>query len=162
MNALLRIGFALGVSAAMAGCAVGVVPTAVVTPLATKVIPQSRVKHAVVPGTSTKADVIAALGETLVIRFDSGYEVWVYRLDDGTSGEGTPSAPWLRRAATPEASAEFVILFAPSGVVTKTRIRPAPANVARGTLRMSPATNRNAQNAYPILRTIRAHASSAC
>jgi hypothetical protein len=126
MNPLLRIGFTLAVGAAMAGCAVGVVPTAVVTSLPTKVVPQSRVKDAVMPGTSTKADVIAALGESLVIRFDSGYEVWVYRLDDGTSGEGTSSVPWLRRTVTPKASAEFVILFAPSGIVTKARIRPAP------------------------------------
>ena len=61
-------------------------------------------------GQSTKADVLAALGPATVIRFDSGQEVWVYR------------GKLLRLPAT---GAEFVILFAPSGVVQKTRTRPA-------------------------------------
>jgi hypothetical protein len=78
-----------------------------VTSLRKKVVPADRVKDAVAIGKSTRADVIAALGETLVISFDTGYEVWVYRL---------ANAP----------TAEFVILFAPSGLVAKTRIRPAP------------------------------------
>ncbi len=60
-------------------------------------------------GKSTKADVIAALGKTAAIGFDSGYEVWVYRVAGDASGK-----------------AEFVVLFAPSGVVTKIRTRPAP------------------------------------
>ena len=63
----------------------------------------------VVPGTSTKADVAAALGPATVVRFDSGYEVWAYR-------EKPP------KSETP--GAEFVILFAPSGIVQKARIRP--------------------------------------
>jgi hypothetical protein len=60
-------------------------------------------------GKSTKSDVTAALGQAIVINFDSGYEVWVYRekLQD--------KAPPLRT--------EFVLLFAPSGIVTKSRIR---------------------------------------
>ena len=65
---------------------------------------------AIAAGKSTKADVLAALGPATVIRFESGFEVWVYR--------GKP----LRAPAT---GAEFVILFAPSGVVQKTRTRPA-------------------------------------
>jgi hypothetical protein len=63
----------------------------------------------VIPGTSTKAGVAAALGPATVVRFDSGYEVWAYR--EKQPGSETPGA-------------EFVILFAPSGVVQKTRIRP--------------------------------------
>ncbi len=66
-------------------------------------------------GAATKADVIAALGRATVVKFDSGFEVWVYR------------------AKSPEAtaiSAEFVILFAPSGIVKKTRIRPPFAEQA--------------------------------
>jgi hypothetical protein len=82
-----------------------------VTPLRTKVIPADSVKKAVAIGKSTKADVIAALGETLVISFDSGFEVWVYRLGSDKAKRGT--------------TGEFVILFAPSGLVAKTRIRPA-------------------------------------
>jgi hypothetical protein len=65
---------------------------------------------AVTIGKSTKADVMAALGEAAaVIDFSSGYEVWVYREQ-------------LREKATP-ARTEFVLLFGPSGVLTKTRIR---------------------------------------
>lgn len=71
---------------------------------------------AVAIGQSTKAGVLAALGPATTIRFDSGHEVWVYR--------GKP----LRAPAT---SAEFVILFAPSGTVQKTRIRPAYDGLTR-------------------------------
>jgi hypothetical protein len=63
----------------------------------------------VTPGSSTKAEVAAALGPATVVRFGSGYEVWAYR-------EKLPRSP------TP--GAEFVILFAPSGIVQKTRLRP--------------------------------------
>ena len=65
--------------------------------------------HGLTPGQSTKADVRTALGEAMVIDFESGYEVWVYR-------------ERLREKATLSAT-EFVLLFAPSGIVTKTRIR---------------------------------------
>ena len=45
-----------------------------------------------------------------MVKFDSGFEVWVYR----NKSPETKAAP-----------GEFVILFAPSGVVKKTRLRPA-------------------------------------
>jgi hypothetical protein len=64
-------------------------------------------------GKSTKADVMAALGQAIVIPFDSGFEVWVYRW---------PGAQKTSRTAT-----ELVILFEPSGVVKKTRVRPGYA-----------------------------------
>lgn len=65
-----------------------------------------------VVGKTTQAEAMAALGPATEIKFDSGYAVWVYRA----------------RAAEPDADrAEFVILFAPSGVVKKTRLRPAYA-----------------------------------
>ncbi len=70
-------------------------------------------RAAVTIGKSTKADVIAALGKTVAIAFDSGYEVWVYHIKGDT--------------ALPPGTAEFVLLFDPTGVVTKTRVRPAPA-----------------------------------
>jgi hypothetical protein len=66
---------------------------------------------AVAIGKSTKADVKAAFGEAVVIDFDSGYEVWVYR-------------ERLREKAAPP-QAEFVLLFAPTGILAKTRIRRA-------------------------------------
>ena len=60
---------------------------------------------ALVIGKSTKADVLAALGEGVVVDFASGYEVWVYR--------EKPPAP----------GAELVLLFEPSGILAKTRVR---------------------------------------
>ena len=61
-------------------------------------------------GKTGKADVLAELGAATVITFDSGYEVWVYR---------------VKSREPAEVKAEFVILFSPDGVVKKTRIRPA-------------------------------------
>lgn len=69
-------------------------------------------QDAVVVGQTTQAQALAALGPASEIRFDSGYAVWVYRA----------------RAVEPGADrAEFAILFAPSGIAKKTRLRPADA-----------------------------------
>jgi hypothetical protein len=108
MTTLSRIGIAFALGACIAGCASGpsTVPSAVVISPQKNVIAPERVKDAVTIGKSTKADVLAALGETLVISFDTGYEIWVYQL-------------------ARERTAEFVILFAPSGLVAKTRSRRA-------------------------------------
>jgi outer membrane protein assembly factor BamE (lipoprotein component of BamABCDE complex) len=108
VTALFRIGVAVALAASVAGCvtASSTVPSAVVTSVRTKVIAADRVKEVII-GKSTRADVIASLGETLVISFDNGFEVWVYRLAQ-------------------DKRAEFVILFAPSGHAAKTRIRPPP------------------------------------
>lgn len=59
---------------------------------------------------TTKAELIGALGPATVVKFDSGFEVWIYR---------------ARSADKTAALAEFVVLVAPSGVVKKTRIRPS-------------------------------------
>lgn len=62
----------------------------------------------VVPGRSTKADLLATLGKTdAAVRFDSGYEAWMYQVpaDGGRYSE-------------------FVILIDPRGIVSKTRRRP--------------------------------------
>ncbi len=68
-------------------------------------------------GTSTQADVLAALGRATVVKFDSGYEVWVYR---GKSPDTTSNLA----SDTATKPAELVILFAPSDVVKKARIKP--------------------------------------
>jgi hypothetical protein len=52
----------------------------------------------------SKSEVRGAYGAAAAIRFDTGYEVWSYRYGKGT---------------------EFSVLFSPSGVVEKTRLRPA-------------------------------------
>lgn len=67
-------------------------------------------RDAIAIGRSTKADVASALGKATVIPFDSGYEVWVYR--------------WRGAQPTTRAATELVVLFEPSGVVKKTRVRP--------------------------------------
>jgi len=61
---------------------------------------------------NTKSDVAAAFGAARTVHFDSGYELWAYR----TEG----AEPLFRRS-------EFIVLFDPSGVVSNTRLRPAPA-----------------------------------
>lgn len=65
-------------------------------------------------GAGTRAELAATLPGAKVIRFDSGYEVWVDR-----------SKPDRRNAEVPER----VFLVDPAGVVTKSRLRlPAAAN----------------------------------
>jgi outer membrane murein-binding lipoprotein Lpp len=70
---------------------------------------------AVTLGKTTKAEALATLGPATVVKFDSGFEVWVYR-SNPTDRARSPAAE--------VAPAEFVILFAPNGIVSKTRIRP--------------------------------------
>jgi hypothetical protein len=82
-------------------------------------------RDAITIGKSTKSDVIAALGKTAVVSFDSGFEVWVYQVTADTAA----NLGWRKAGTT-----EFVVLFTPSGVVTKTRIRPPPPpGAAKGT-----------------------------
>jgi len=67
----------------------------------------ARLAQAVVAGRSTRAELLAAFGPTRSIRFDSGYEAWVYQ---SPAGGG--------------AFTEFVVLIDPQGVVRKTRTGP--------------------------------------
>ena len=66
-------------------------------------------KDSVSIGKSTKADVRAALGEPVMIPFDSGYEVWVYRQQ-------------LKEKEKPPRS-ELVLLFDRAGILSKARLR---------------------------------------
>jgi hypothetical protein len=129
----LRLCVTVALPACIVGCASAPSPdpsTAVTSPL-TKPLTVERV-NAVSTGKSTKADVLAALGEALVISFESGYEVWVYRLAGDPPGQETRGRR-VERASTGNARSatnpEFVILFAPSGVVAKTRLRLAREGV---------------------------------
>jgi hypothetical protein len=75
-----------------------------------------RLAQAVVPGVSTRASVLAALGPTRSMQFDSGYQSWLYQIPLGGG-----------------AFAEYVILFGPDGIVRKTRRRdPSPFDKAPG------------------------------
>lgn len=126
MTTFSRTVLAIASAGCVAGCATSpsTAPGAVAAS-PTKLIEPSRVENAVSIGKSTKADVAAALGETLVIRFDTGYEVWIYRLTGDTPARARSGQHPLR-SGSDKGTAEFVLLFAPSGVVARTRIRPAP------------------------------------
>jgi hypothetical protein len=65
-----------------------------------------RLASTIVPGSTTKAELLAAFGKTKSVRFDSGFETWLYQ---APVGGGRFS--------------EFVVLIDPAGVVTKTRQR---------------------------------------
>jgi hypothetical protein len=87
---------------ALAGCAGTAVPPGTQAP-------GERLAQTVVPGRTTKAELLATFGATKNVVFDSGYEAWVYQ---SPAGGGRFS--------------EFVVLIDPAGVVQKTRQR-APA-----------------------------------
>ena len=69
----------------------------------------------------------AALGAATVIPFEGGYEVWVYRFveparrDPASRAYSAAAAP--QRAESERPPSELVLLFAPSGVVAKVRVR---------------------------------------
>ena len=80
-------------------------------------IPSARdAQAAVMIGKSSKADVEAALGKALVVSFDSGYEVWVYREKSAAAGAGLFGSPAKEKT-------ELVLLFEPAGTLKKTRVR---------------------------------------
>lgn len=95
MNARLILCAAL-----LAGCA-----TQNAAPPGTQVAAE-RLQQTVVAGQTTKAQLLAAFGPTKSVRFDSGFEAWVYQ---SPAGDGR--------------FAEFVVLIDPAGVVSKTRTR---------------------------------------
>jgi len=89
--------------ALLAGCATPPPPKPAATPSPREMLSLLSV------GKSTKSDVRAALGEGTVVNFDSGYEVWVYR------------QPAVEKPPAP--AGELVLLFEPSGILSKTRVR---------------------------------------
>lgn len=110
---LVRFGLVLAALLWLAGCAgpLGLFGSAnEAPPFRDPKLSMQNASDAIAIGKATQSDVIAALGPATVVKFDSGFEVWVYR---------EKSAPDAAAA-----KAEFVILFAPTGIVKKTRIRP--------------------------------------
>lgn len=90
---------------ALAGCAASPAPAGVQ-------VPEQLLLAAAIPGQATRAQLLAAFGPTTHVRFDSGYESWLYRVA-GPGGQST----------------EIVLLLDPHGVVSKVRRGPtlAPA-----------------------------------
>ena len=109
MRAVLVMLLGIGI----AGCAGFAVPGGSknnLSPFRDPGMSMQNASDAVVAGQSTKDGVAGVLGPATVVKFDGGFEVWLYRA--GQSAEAVTQA-------------EFVILFAPSGVVKKTRLLPA-------------------------------------
>jgi hypothetical protein len=125
MRTIFEVGVTIAFCVWVGGCASsGTVTTAD----GATTISANAANTAIVIGKSNKGDVVAALGKTTVINFDSGFEVWVYHV----AGATPPKTGWAERigfAAEGKGASgktEFVVLFAPSGVVTKVRLRVAP------------------------------------
>lgn len=78
-----------------------------------RTVPLEALSRQIVAGHSTRAQALALAEPAQRIAFDSGYEAWLYHYP-ATGGVG-----------------EFVVLFAPSGIVHKTRTAVVPAPVAR-------------------------------
>ena len=107
MRAARTLATALACAVLLGACATSAPPPGLQ-------VDEARLAASTGPG-ATRAAVLAALGPTTNIKFDSGYEVWVYQ---------TP-----RSAGT---FAEYVVLFDRAGVVTRTRKRePGLAALAK-------------------------------
>ena len=121
----LATASALFACAAVTGCAVGTAKPVPVTgpPLLDPAIAQ-QVADDLASGRRTRADVAARLGDAIVVGFDSGYEVWVYRLAE--AADAKQRARRANRAQTRDSAGELVILVAPSGEVVKARTRLDP------------------------------------
>jgi hypothetical protein len=99
-RALVILGAALAQALALAGCASGPQEPG-------KLVPEDRFAQLVVPGRTTRAELLAAFGPTRTVRFDSGVETWLYEAQAG-AGRHT----------------ELVLLLDRDGVVRKMRRRP--------------------------------------
>jgi hypothetical protein len=110
-----RASVVLSIAAALAGgCAgPGLLSNAETTPRFRD--PQLSVQDAsqwLAPGRTTRQEVLDRLGPGEALRFDTGYEVRVWRAKGARDERATP---------------ELVVLFDPAGVVRKVRARPAYA-----------------------------------
>ena len=102
----LLAGAALAASlGALSGCAAN-------APEPGKVVAQDRFERLVVPGRTTRAELLAAFGPTKTVVFDSGMETWLYE-----SAAGAPDSGGGRHA-------ELVLLLDRDGIVRKMRRRP--------------------------------------
>lgn len=108
MNARHLAAVAALATMLLAGCATQ-------APTPGTVIAQDRFTQTVVPGRTTRAELLAAFGPTKNVSFDSGMETWLYQADAG-NGRHT----------------ELVVLLDRAGVVRKMRTRPPyPSDAAQ-------------------------------
>lgn len=114
----MRLASAL-VSAAFAGGCAGPGPLSSAETAPRFRDPQLSVQEAaqwLAPGRTTRQEVLDRLGPGEELRFDTGYEVRVWRAKGARDERATP---------------ELVVLFDRAGVVRKVRARPAYAAAAR-------------------------------
>ncbi|ALK95585.1 hypothetical protein AB595_19085 [Massilia sp. WF1] len=95
-----RLTAILGTLLALGGCATGSNEPG-------RIVAEDRLAQLVVPGRTTRAELLAAFGPTQTVRFDSGYETWLYEADAGAGRH-----------------AELVLLLDRDGIVRKMRRRP--------------------------------------
>lgn len=81
-------------------------------PPAGTLVSGQRIAQSVVPGVTTRAQLLAALGKTKAVVFDSGYEAWLYE-----------------EAAGADRYVEHVVLLGPDGLVKKKRRTPLSRQV---------------------------------
>jgi hypothetical protein len=92
----------------LAGCATGNTEPG-------KIVAEDHFAQLVVPGRTTRAELLAAFGPTKTVSFDSGYESWLYEANAG-AGRHT----------------ELVLLLDRAGIVQKMRRRqPYPTDPQR-------------------------------
>jgi hypothetical protein len=125
MNRTLGIVLSVVLAAAMSACSS--------LPARGPAVPQPAspavVMDTVQLGTSTKSELAALLGKAHDSAvFDSGYEVWVYEFKPTAAQVGSAGAAFARLMGerAMRGKTEVVLLFAPSGVATKMRLRPIP------------------------------------
>ena len=97
-------------------------------PIAATALSARNARDAITIGKSTRADVIATLGKTTIISFDSGFEVWVYQFkaDTPTATSWAERFGFARSDKGKSGNSELVVLFEQSGIVTKARLRDTP------------------------------------
>jgi acyl dehydratase len=88
-------------AALLAGCATGDQPPGTV-------VTEARFAQLVVPGQTTRAELLGQFGATKAVVFDSGMEAWLYTAHPQADGRHT----------------EYVVLLDRQGIVRKVRTRP--------------------------------------
>jgi hypothetical protein len=96
----MKLVILLAAALALGGCATS-------TNEPGKIVAENRFAQLVVPGRTTRAELLTAFGPTKSVSFDSGYETWLYETEAG-AGRHT----------------ELVLLLDRAGVVQKMRRRP--------------------------------------
>jgi hypothetical protein len=127
MCRVIRVALTAGVALGLAACA---------SPGngAIKTLSEDGARQALSVGKTTKAELVAAMGEASVQTFRNGYAVWVYNYKPGlpTFVGYLPVVGTLANAVDATTGAkELAVLFDRDGVVKKYQLRVAESPVER-------------------------------